>query len=226
MEEKLLGQKIIEAIELGKQMFGSAAGLARQYGGGPREEVYISRWAKGDISPQVAKVEKLLAAVGAELVLPAETIRDYTRLVQLYDTDEASAAILGKMSEIEPESVAQYVLARKHAKPNLLFHPDFLKKLDVDARYAFLFEVHNDGMSPTLNTGDQVLADARSFLPDFTPSMYVISMNGGFWVRWLQKVGSEIILSDERTQRQMRLSPEQQQELRILGKIVWIGKKV
>jgi hypothetical protein len=51
-------------------------------------------------------------------------------------------------------------------------------------------------------------------------------MNGGLWVRWLQKVGSEIILSDERTQRQMRLSPEQQQELRILGKIVWIGKKV
>ena len=69
MEEKLLGQKIIEAIELGKQMFGSAAGLARQYGGGLKEEVYIGRWAKGENSPQVAKIEKLLAAVGAELVV-------------------------------------------------------------------------------------------------------------------------------------------------------------
>lgn len=226
MEEKLLSQKVIEAIELGKQMFGSAAGLARQYGGGLKEEVYIGRWAKGENSPQVAKIEKLLAAVGAELVLPTETIRDYARIIQLYDTDEAEAAILGKMSEVNPESVLQYVLARKHAKPDLLFHPDLLNKLDVDSRYAFLFEVHNDAMAPILNIGDQVLVDARIHTPDFTNALYVMSIEGGLLVRWMQKIGPEIIIADERTQRQTRLSPEQQKALRILGKIVWIGKKV
>lgn len=71
---KLLSDKIVEALELGKRRYGSVAALARA---SKASEVNIGRWIKRQQKPKVSEVEELLELIGAKLMLPDETLVNY-----------------------------------------------------------------------------------------------------------------------------------------------------
>ena len=223
--EKLLSSRIREAVELGKKMFGGGEQLGRACTPAV-SGANISRWATGVAVPRVAQVENLLELVGAQLVLPGENVRDFARVVQVADTEAVQQSLMQTAYDGEPESVVEYVLSRKHAQPNMLFHPDYLEKIGVEAPYCFLLEVHNDNMFPTMRAGDQVLADKTQTDVTMSPELFVIYAEGGIMVRRLSKVGGVLNLTQDSGNRTISLNQEQQAEISVLGKVVWIGKRI
>lgn len=222
--EKLLSSRIREAVELGKKIYGSGEQLGRACTPAV-SGANISRWANGTAVPRVAQVENLLELVGAQLILPGETVRDFARVIQVADT-EAVQQHLVQSSYDEPESVVDYVLSRKHAQPNMLFHPDYLRKLGLEAHHCFLLEIHNDNMFPTMRAGDQVLVDKTQTDVTMSPELFVIYAEGGIMVRRLSKVGGVLNLTQDSGNRTISLNQEQQAEISVLGKVVWLGKRI
>ena len=226
MENMTTERRIRKLIEIGKQMFGDGAALGRACVP-VQSAANISRWGKeGGALPQVKQLAALLEAVGGRILLPAEHVRDFARIFQLADTEKVQHDLVALAAADKPESVIEYVKARKHVQPNTLFHPDYLESLGVDAVNCFLLSIHNDAMMPTLRAGDQVLADTSKTHVGLTGELFVILANDTIMVRRLARIGDELHVTQDLGARTIKLMEDQQQAVTILGKVVWTGKRV
>lgn len=223
--ENSLREQIIKAIELGKKMFGGGEGLGKACDP-PVSGVNISRWSTGKYLPQAKQLETLCDLVGARLVLPDEEVITFARIRQLVDTELVQQKLVVENAQNDVEPLTDYVVKRKYMHPKMLFHPDYLRELNVEAQNCFLFQIYNDNMLPTLRDGDQVLADKTLTDVSFTPELFVILAEENLMVRWLSRVGGMLRVAQESGNRVIELPPERQSSIHILGKVVWTSGRV
>lgn len=225
--ENSLRYQIIKAVEIGKKMFGGGEGLGRACTP-PVSGANISRWSNGKVLPKVGQIENLLELVGARLVLPDEEVVSFAKLHQLSDTELVEQKLIARSSRDSIEPLIDYVIRRKHAQPRMLFHPDYLRALDVKAQDGFLYEIHNDEMLPTLRAGDQVLADKSLVTASFTPELFVIFVpaEDTIIVRRLSCIDGILRIAQDSGNRIIELPPERQASISILGKVIWAGRRI
>ena len=213
--------QLMSAIEEGKEQYGSYSALSRASG---VSEANISRWRKGQQVPRLADYAPILDAVGAQIVLPGQTVRDFVRITA-FRQEDANAHDLERHNDPSvPESLIEYVLKRRHALPSMLFHPDKLEELEVDAQHALLFTVSDGDMWPSIQRGDQVLVDLRLTNIE-NGELYLVAVNNVYSLRRLTRRLSGLLMSADNVGDET-VPPELESQLTILGKVVWLGKKL
>lgn len=175
--KKLLSDKIVEALELGKRQFGSAAGLARAAGA---SEVNVGRWLNKKQKPKVSEVEGLLDLLGVKLVLPDEKIADYD-LVPKVIAKAGAGASLETSGDIE----GLYA-----------FRKDFLSLQHISAQKSVLMDVVGDSMEPLFQAGGTLLID-KSDVEVMDGHIYVVTLGDELRVKRVQKTLKGLILRSE-----------------------------
>ncbi|WP_172399757.1 XRE family transcriptional regulator [Geothermobacter hydrogeniphilus] len=99
--------------------------------------------------------------------------------------------------------------------------------LRVPTKDLALITVKGDSMAPTLNAGDLILVDLRvSRIED--SAVYVIEFDDALLVKRVQRKldGSIVIKNDNPFYEPEILSNDQVAALRIVGRVIWTGKKM
>ena len=82
-------------------------------------------------------------------------------------------------------------------------------------------------MEPSLSEGDVVLLDmtTRSVLDG---SIYALQLNGGLLIKRIQRMldGSLIVKSDNARYDTETVSEENAERLKIIGRVVWVGRRL
>lgn len=110
----------------------------------------------------------------------------------------------------------------------LAFRADWIHTaLGVTQKDLALIEVHGDSMEPTLSNGDLILLDMRHGKV-MDNSVYAIQLNGGLLVKRIQRKlnGSIIVKSDNPRYEPESLDPTEADQLRVVGRVVWAGRRM
>ena len=217
---KKFTEQIVDTLKEGVEIHGTAYKLAKASG---VQLPTLGRWLEGT-PPRLSAVEPVLDHLQAQIVLPGQTVRDFVRITA-FRQEDANAHDLERHSDPSvPESLIEYVLKRRHALPSMLFHPDKLAELEVDAQHALLFTVSDGDMWPSIQRGDQVLVDLRLTTIE-NGSLYLVSAAGKYSLRRLTRRLSGLLMSADNVGDET-VPPELEPQLTILGKVVWLGKKL
>ena len=215
-------EQIQDHLKAGVTMCGSAYKFAKESG---VQLPTLGRWLEGT-QPRLAAVAPVMDYLGAQIVLPGETpdLRTYARMLALEAEDGPTHELECCANADAPESVLEYVAAKRHNQPDMLFHPDYLKHLKLDAADGILYRVHNNALRPAICQGDFVLADrTQTTIED--GALYLIQFGPSFALRYAARELGRLILYTTSSVPSQSLTPEQEKEIKILGRVVWVGKK-
>jgi phage repressor protein C with HTH and peptisase S24 domain len=110
----------------------------------------------------------------------------------------------------------------------LAFQASWVKnRLGLSPQHLALVEVVGDSMAPTLSNGDLALIDTRiDRLKD--DAIYALAVAGDLIVKRLQRHldGSVQISSDNPAYPPEILTPGAAEQLRVIGRVVWIGRQL
>jgi hypothetical protein len=113
---------------------------------------------------------------------------------------------------------------------SLVISRDWLEReLNADPEKLKMLKIFDDSMEPTLENGDQVILDSKYgedgiALPD---GIYALNINGQILVKRLQILPKGVlrIVSDNRSYEPYQISIEDTpEEIKIIGRVVWVGK--
>lgn len=158
-------------------------------------------WLHGDLPPPKAvKAQPAPAAQGAEPP-PADYVA-----IPLYDD------------------------ARASADDALMFRDSWIRaELGMRPQDLCLIRVSGDSMEPTFRPGDSILVDRRATRPD-REGVYILCMNGMLLIRRLQALpGAKVrVISDNPAfdSFEVALSALGGEELAVIGRVVWIGRRI
>lgn len=175
--KKLLSDKIVEALELGKKRYGSVAALARA---SSASEVNIGRWIKRQQKPKVSEVEELLDVIGAKLLLPDEELIDYDLVPKV-------SAKVGAGASLETSDETEGLYA---------FRKDFMGREHICARNAVMMDVVGDSMEPEFYEGDTLLVD-KSDIEIRDGKIYVVTLGDELRVKRIHKSLNGLILRSD-----------------------------
>lgn len=101
------------------------------------------------------------------------------------------------------------------------------QSLGVDPSHLALIDAHGDSMSPTIESGDLLLLDTRHAQPR-SEGIYVINLGGALLVKRLRIKLSGVVevMSDNPRYETEALSGAGLEQLVIVGRVVWHGRKV
>lgn len=202
--KKLLSDKIVEALELGKRQFGSAAGLARAAGA---SEVNVGRWLNKKTKPKVSEVEGILDLVGARLVLPDEKIVDYDLVPKVIAKAGAGASL-----ETDGDLEGLYA-----------FRKDFMGIEHISAAHSVLMDVVGDSMEPLFSEGDTLLVD-KSDVEVMDGKIYV-TLGDELRVKRVHKSLSGLILRSENPKYpDIPVTGPDLENFVVHGRVRWCGK--
>ena len=106
----------------------------------------------------------------------------------------------------------------------LATHPfprKWLARLGKPESMVFM-DVVGDSMEPAIYDGDTVLIDQSSLAPS-QHQIYAVGYEDTLYVKRLEKKGSSIVLHSDNTQyAPIRVSGDELQSFRIVGKVVWL----
>ena len=101
------------------------------------------------------------------------------------------------------------------------------EELGVRPDSLALLSAGGDSMEPTLHSGDLLLVDLATSLVE-EDAIYAIQNDGGLAVKRIQKMfdGSVLIKSDNPLYKEQILGKDNMEALRIIGRVVWAGRKL
>lgn len=108
----------------------------------------------------------------------------------------------------------------------LPFKTEWLKRMGVETEHAALVTVTGDSMHPTLDGGNIMLLDlSDAKLKD--GKIYALQVNDGLLIKRVQlrHNGAVTLKSDNPQYESYGLSAEEAKELRVVGRLVWAGRK-
>ena len=215
---------LMSAIEEGKEQYGSYSALSRASG---VSEANISRWRKGQQVPRLAEYVPILDAIGAQIVLPGQTVRDFVRVLQLTESDAYQHDAALKKGQNVPVPVLEYVSQNCRRQPSILFLPELLENIEVPISAAVLFLVNNDAMSPTLHENDLLLVDTRKKTVE-DGTIYLVHVGPYFLARRLSKdiISGDLLLTADGPAAPLSIAAANLHTVEIIGKAVWAGKKL
>ena len=219
--EKTFTQQIVDTLKAGVEQYGTAYKYAKE------ANVQLSslgRWLEGT-PPRLSAVEPAMDCLGAKIVLPGQSVRDYARLLQVNDIDAFTHQNDMKTEPNVPESVLEYVAQKKHRQPGLLFSLDMLEGLGMDAADGLLFTPNSDVMHPIISRGDQVLINRKKTQIE-DGKIYLIHTTDYFVLRYVSRdFSGELILHTPGHIPEMRVTPETLEGFEIIGQVVWVGHR-
>ena len=100
-------------------------------------------------------------------------------------------------------------------------------RLGVEAGRLALIEAVGDSMEPTIRPGDLVLVDVGVDRV-VANAVYVLNVGNGLVIKRLQRLldGTIILRSDNAAYEPERLQPADVEQLRVIGRVLWIGRSV
>ena len=110
---------------------------------------------------------------------------------------------------------------------HLAFKKDWLESdLSVDVGDLALITVDGDSMEPTLFHGDLILLDLRENRVS-KDGIYVVRFDGVLMAKRLQRVHNSTlhVISDNQSYRSFSVQHEEMNQLQIVGKVVWFGRR-
>lgn len=110
---------------------------------------------------------------------------------------------------------------------HLAFKREWIKQtLGLDPAHLALIDARGDSMSPTIESGDLLLLDTRPEKAKHE-GVYVINLNGALLVKRLRirLTGVIEVLSDNAQYGKESISGAQMEQLIIVGRVVWHGRK-
>lgn len=147
------------------------------------------------------------------LVKPLPTMNDFV-FVPRYDVRGSA----GHGSIIHSEQIVDH----------LAFRADWVKNtLGVTKKDLVLISVKGDSMEPTIGNEDLILVNIQEDRIEEN-AIYVLQHDGVLLVKRIQRKmdGSLIIKSDNPLYEQEVLDPSKAEALRVLGRVVWFGRKI
>ena len=82
-----------------------------------------------------------------------------------------------------------------------------------------------DALHPAISRGDQVLVDrTQTSIED--GALYLFHLGPSFALRYAARELGRVILYTTSSVPSQSLTPEQEEEIKILGRVVWVGKKL
>jgi len=108
----------------------------------------------------------------------------------------------------------------------LAFRREWVSKIAVDPSRLALIEAAGDSMMPTINPGDLMLLDLMVHVG--RDGIYAINVDGLLYIKRVQKRfdGTVIVKSDNEAYEEQRFSGNEAKNLRIIGRVIWMGKRV
>lgn len=109
----------------------------------------------------------------------------------------------------------------------MAFRKDWLiKDMNLDPGKLSIINIVGDSMEPFLIEGDLVLVDHRTTTPK-NDGIYIINYDQTLIAKRLQFAPMEIIIiSDNPAYEKTTVPRSEQDSLKIIGKVVWLGKKI
>lgn len=119
---------------------------------------------------------------------------------------------------IESEQIVDFVSFKEEWVKNFL---------RVPRKDLALLTVRGDSMNPTLSDGDMILVDLRGARIEDS-AVYVLEFEDALLVKRIQRKldGSVVIKSDNQLYEPEILPKERVESLRIVGRVVWSGKRM
>ena len=197
---------LLSAIEKGKEMYGSAAELARVSGVLPAN---ISRWANKKQKPRLEEFAPILEAVGAKITFGDEHFIEYDYIPKV-----AAKAGAGSSLETSGETIGLYA-----------FRKDYISAQGIHPRSSILLDVVGDSMEPLLKEGDTILVDqADKDVKD--GKTYLVAYGEELKVKHVLKSLRGLILRSENTRyADVLIEPEELGTYAVIhGRVRWFGR--
>lgn len=123
----------------------------------------------------------------------------------------------GDGSVIHSEQIVDY----------LAFKREWISRVATDPKRLALIEAAGDSMMPTIHSGDLLLIDLCVTRVE-QDAIYAINVEGMLYIKRIQKRldGTVIVKSDNPAYEEQRFNASEAEALRIVGRVIWMGKRV
>ena len=184
----------------------------------------MANYERGGRFPDVKILLKILEVfpdTNPAWLLTGEGSKNRSEPVQggfvMFPRDEVEAGA-GPGRNVQSEQVVDFVSFKKEWVQNFL---------RVPRKNLALLSVKGDSMNPTLNDGDMILVDLRANRIDDS-AIYVLEFDDALLVKRIQRKldGSVVIKSDNSLYEPEVLQKDRAVELRIIGRVVWSGRRM
>ncbi|MEO5333302.1 MAG: helix-turn-helix transcriptional regulator [Magnetococcus sp. YQC-5] len=111
----------------------------------------------------------------------------------------------------------------------MAFRRNWLRQdMGLQIEHVVVIDVMGDSMQPTLQPGDQILVDLRTQTSMAANAIYVIQVGGALLVKRLQRMisGAISVVSDNQLYKPELVPPGEQDQLHVVGRVVWAGKRM
>lgn len=142
-------------------------------------------------------------------------------------TQDMNGFILIPRYNVEASAGGGSVVAEERIIDRMAFREDWVRvTLGLSPKDLVLISATGDSMEPTLHPGDLLLLD-RSIERIKDNAIYAIQVNGTLLIKRVQRRtdGSVIIKSDNAAYETEVLTDSKAEDLRIVGRLVWAGRR-
>jgi phage repressor protein C with HTH and peptisase S24 domain len=211
----------------------------------------IGRYERGERLPDIDFLERLADLCGVDRrqliqirVLQSREVQEYARargtpIVIVSDENEAAFApetgqrpvlpgyVFVPRYDVRAAAGPGALVSTENVLDYMAFRENWVRTLGVDAGRLVLITAAGDSMEPTIRAGDLLLIDTgvTRILDD---AIYVIARGGELAVKRLQRFfrGAVSIRSDNPAYAEETLAEGEVDQLRVAGRVRWIGRMV
>lgn len=214
-----------ERLGLGQEEISSIGGVSRR-----SQSMY-----EQDNTEAGAEYLSLIAAAGADVAYILTGARSQAIQIQSTAAPEEDSPAMPSPSD-DFVYVPRFDLA-VHAGPGavcevdeirdrLAFRRDWIREMGFQANRLALVDVRGDSMEPTLAEGDVVLVNLGEDVRE--DGIYVLRRDDGVVVKRIQTTisGDLYIRSDNPRYSEERIPKELLDQVRVAGRVVWLGRRI
>lgn len=191
----------------------------------------LRRYLLGETYPPLDTLERIAGAAGVDFawlatgqgVMPEGSGEAYTTGSEL-----GKDFVLVPRYEVSASAGGGALVHSEQIVDHLAFRSEWVRSaLDVSVKDLALISVKGDSMEPTLSNGDLILVDTSTKKVEDN-AIYVLRYNGSLMVKRIQRKidGSLIIKSDNLVYEPEMVSGEAVNELHVVGRVVWSGRRM
>lgn len=144
---------------------------------------------------------------------PEARIGDEFALVPLYDLEVSAGG--GAITD------------RENIVSQIAFRRDWLRHVGLNINHLVSVSVRGDSMEPSIRDGDMLLVDT-SQTDVVEDGIYVLRIDSHLLAKRLQRLvdGRLYIKSDNPAYERQELSKQDADQLEVIGRVVWSGRKI
>ena len=111
---------------------------------------------------------------------------------------------------------------------HLTLSREWLKREGISSNDLIGIYAQGDSMEPNIYSGDSLLIDRNKNTVSSHGGVYVINYDGELYVKRVQKLldGRVSVTSDNKDYLSIEISKNELEQLKIIGRVVWFGRKL